>query len=85
MPEAEQPAEDQPAEGSREQIGLIWADFDKRTVQVEFSESFYRWSLDEQASIASALLEASLNEHVEAQDARVDALTVSGQPAPAAI
>ena len=64
-------------EGSREQIGVIWADFDERTVEVAFSDEFYRKPLEEQASIACALLEAALGSHVDAHDARVDALTAS--------
>lgn len=73
--------EQKPVEATREQIGVIWADFTARTVEVEFSDAFYRKPLDEQASIACALLESALGSHVDAQDARIDALTVSGEPA----
>jgi hypothetical protein len=66
---------DDPNAVAKEAIGVIWADFAARTVHVEFNETFYKKPLDEQASVASALLEAALNEHVDAQDARVDALT----------
>ena len=65
---------------SWEQVGVVLVDFAKRKVRFEFDEDFYKRPLEEQASIASALLEAALNEHVDAQDARVDALT----PAPVA-
>lgn len=57
----------------KEAIATVWIDPHENTVEVEFTERFLARDLDEQAAIATALLEAALSEHVEAQDARASA------------
>jgi hypothetical protein len=83
MPEAEH--DDQGARWNDwRQVAVVLVDFESRKVEIKFDDvEFYNRPIEEQASIATALLETALNEHVEAHDARVDALTPATEAAPA--